>query len=133
MAGKVEDMIRQLSRSLVVHPYPVLHGFRNCVPAPFSSYEWRELACESVRQTAQESVTSWAAGGDPLDPLSVLWRRAGRTKYGVALRNLRRCQRFIAWSLFCLMITTERKSDGEDSAAKTTALQNTLFFEAVEI
>lgn len=122
MAGKVDEFISKLSKSLILHPYPILHGFRNCVPAPFSSYAWREIAYESVRQTARESV-------DPLselDPLAVLWRRAGRTNYGTALRNLRRCQRFIAWCLFCLIITTE-KTDSTDEN-KTTGLQNTLFF-----
>ena len=137
MAAKAEEMVQKLSKRLIVHPYPMLHGFRNCVPAPFSSYAWREFAYESVRQTARESKTYWtAASGPNLDPLSVLWRRAGQTKYGFALRNLRRCQRFIAWSLFCLMLTTEKKmaddaaetNDREDGGKTTTNLQNTLFF-----
>lgn len=99
---------------------PLLHLFRNVVPAPFSSFAWRHYDTEHVRLAVKP--VRHQAQFPLLSLLSLMFSETGASVYTRRRTRARRWQCIMAYCFFALLLC-EPQDDGTISSA-----QNWLFF-----
>ena len=115
MAGRIEEGFDELP-ALVNMQMPLLHLFRNVIPAPFSSFSWRHYSTEHVRRRVR---TVDPVPENPFVSLiSMLTCEEGATVYSRRRASCRRWQSVMAY-LFCLILLEPPQDEHPGVATQT--------------